>query len=71
MGLLDKLAKIISEEMEKRNLKLDKDCVNVFRFNDCIVFYYYDEDEKQIKLDVESLGTHNFFEINQEVLSFE
>jgi hypothetical protein len=67
---MDKLMDIISSEMQKRNIKLDKDYVNVFRFNDCIVFYYFNEDEKQIKIDVENLGTHNYFEVNEDILAY-
>ena len=70
MSRMKELTEIITEEMTKRNIKLDKDYVNVFRFNDCMVFYYYDEEEKTIKLDIENLGTHNFFEINKDLFTY-
>jgi hypothetical protein len=67
---MNKLMDIIKSEMEKRKLKLDKDYVNVFRFNDCIVFYYFDEDKNSVQIDVENLGTHNFFDVNEDIISF-
>jgi hypothetical protein len=64
--MVKKLMEIISETMERDGIKLDKDYVNVFRFNDCMVFYYYDEETNAIKIDVENLGTHNFYFIDKE-----
>jgi hypothetical protein len=66
---MKKLMEIITETMEKDGIKLDKDYVNVFRFNDCMVFYYYDEETKAIKIDVEDLGAHNFYFIDKELSS--
>lgn len=64
---MNKLMELIHNEMEKKRIKFDKDYVNVFRFNDCIVFYYWEEENNSVRIDFEHLGTHNFFEIDENI----